>query len=101
MRLTRRDALLRTLALAGVSSLRTIAAATPRSAQPRSPDLDSILQGAVDARDVPGVVAMAATDRAVIYQGAFGLHCLGMPAKMSTDTVFRIASMVKLLTSVA
>jgi methyl acetate hydrolase len=50
---------------------------------------------------VPGVVAMAATDRAVIYEGAFGLRCLGTRAKMSTDTVFRIASMVKLLTSVA
>jgi len=100
MRLTRRDALLHTLALAGASGWRPVAA-TPQSAQPRNPDIDSILQGAVNARQVPGVVAMAATDRAVIYQGAFGPRCLGMPAKMSTDTVFRIASMVKLLTSVA
>jgi CubicO group peptidase (beta-lactamase class C family) len=99
--LTRRDALLRTLALAGASGLRPVAAATPQSAQPRNPHIDSILQGAVNAREVPGVVAMAATDRAVIYEGAFGPRCLGMPAKMSTDTVFRIASMVKLLTSVA
>ena len=100
MRLTRRDALLHTLALAGASGWRPVAA-TPQSAQPRNPDIDSILQGAVNARQVPGVVAMAATDRAVIYQGAFGPRCLGMPAKMSTDTVFRIASMVKLLTSIA
>jgi len=95
-RLTRRDALLQTLALAGASTLRPVAAAAPRNS-----DLDSILQGAVNARQVPGVVAMAATDRAVIYEGAFGPRCLGTPAKMSTDTVFRIASMVKLLTSVA
>ena len=100
MRLTRRDALLRTLALAGATGLRPAGAAAPAQT-PRNPDINSILQGAVNAREVPGVVAMAATDRATIYQGAFGLRCLGAPAKMSTDTVFRIASMVKLLTSVA
>jgi methyl acetate hydrolase len=99
MQLTRREALLQTLALAGANALLP-AAAAPRPAL-RNPDIDSILQGAVNAREVPGVVAMAATDRATIYEGAFGLRCLGTQAKMSTDTVFRIASMVKLLTSVA
>ena len=44
---------------------------------------------------------MAATENSVIYQGAFGVRRLGAAARMSTDTVFRIASMVKLLTSVA
>ena len=36
-----------------------------------------------------------------LYEGAFGPRCVGAAAKMSPDTVFRIASMVKLLTSVA
>jgi len=100
MRFTRRDALLQTLALASASALRSASAAAPRPA-PHNPDIDSILQRAVNARDVPGVVAMAATDRTVIYEGAFGLRCVGTPAKMTIDTVFRIASMVKPLTSVA
>jgi CubicO group peptidase (beta-lactamase class C family) len=100
MQLTRRGALLQTLALAGASRLRPATAAAPQQA-PRNSDIDGVLQGAVNAREVPGVVAMAATDRAMIYEGAFGLRCLGTQAKMSTDTVFRIASMVKLLTSVA
>jgi CubicO group peptidase (beta-lactamase class C family) len=100
MRLTRRDALLQTLAFAGARTLPS-AAAAPQQVPPRNSDIDRILQGAVSAGDVPGVVAMAATDRTIVYQGAFGLRCLGAPAKMSTDTVFRIASMVKLLTSVA
>ena len=99
-RLTRRDALLQMLALAGAGTLRPVAAAAPQAVPPNR-DIDSILQGAVNARGVPGLVAMAATDRAVIYEGAFGPRCLGIPAKMSTDTIFRIASMVKLLTSVA
>ena len=97
MQLTRRDAL--TLALAGAAALRPVAAGS--QPVPRNPDLDAILHGAVGAREVPGVVAMAATGRAIMYEGAFGPRCLGAPAKMSTDTVFRIASMVKLLTSVA
>jgi CubicO group peptidase (beta-lactamase class C family) len=101
MRLTRRDALLQTLAFAGASTLRSVAAAKPSGAALHNPDIDSILRGAVNAREVPGVVAMAATDRSVIYEGAFGLRCLGTQARMSTDTIFRIASMVKLLTSVA
>jgi CubicO group peptidase (beta-lactamase class C family) len=100
MRFTRRDALLQTLALASASALRSASAAAPRPA-PHNPDIDSILQRAVNARDVPGAVAMAATDRTVIYEGAFGLRCVGTPAKMTIDTVFRIASMVKPLTSVA
>ena len=99
--LTRRDALLLTLAAASAGAPRSAAGATPQGAPPRNPDIDSILQSALKAREVPGVVAMAATDHAIIYEGAFGLRCLGTQAKMSTDTVFRIASMVKLLTSVA
>ena len=63
--------------------------------------IDATLQRAVDLRQVPGVVAMAATDRAVIYEGAFGPRSVGAATRMSPDTVFRIASMVKLLTSVA
>src|ERR1700760_1987899 len=99
-RLTRRAALLQTLALAGARARAPGAAAAPQPV-PHNRDIDSVLQGAVNAREVPGVVAMAATDRAVIYEGAFGPRCLGTPAKMSTDTIFRIASMVKLLTAVA
>ena len=67
----------------------------------RSGDIDAILQTAVDAAEVPGVVAMVADERSVIYQGAFGVRGIDAAAKMSEDTVFRIASMVKLLTSVA
>ena len=47
------------------------------------------------------MVAMAADEHSVIYQGAFGVRSLGPPARMSADTVFSIASMTKLLTSVA
>jgi len=44
---------------------------------------------------------MAATDGGVIYEGAFGSRHLGQAPAMSRDTVFRIASMIKVVTSVA
>jgi len=41
----------------------------------------------VDAKEVPGVVAMAATDKGVLYEGAFGLRALDGTAGMTPDTV--------------
>lgn len=102
MRLSRRDALLRAAAAAaaglipGAPSL-----AAPPRLQFRNDQMEASLQAAVDAADVPGLVAMAATESSVIYQGAFGVRSIGARATMSADTVFSIASMTKLLTSIA
>jgi methyl acetate hydrolase len=63
--------------------------------------IDAVLRDVVTAREVPGVVAMAATDRGVLYEGAFGTRDLGGGPVMTRDTVFRIASMTKAVTSVA
>jgi methyl acetate hydrolase len=96
--LSRRDAL-QTLALAGAGAITGVSPAGAL-ASPRN-ELDSVLQAAVSSGHTPGVVAMAATDRSILYEGAFGLRCHGAPVKITADTTFRIASMVKLLTSVA
>ncbi len=64
-------------------------------------DIDSMLRAATNAGEVPGVVALAATDRGIIYEGVFGRRRLGDGTAMTRDTVFRVASMVKLITSVA
>jgi CubicO group peptidase (beta-lactamase class C family) len=50
---------------------------------------------------VPGVVALATTDDGTIYEGSFGRRRLHDGPTMTRDTVFRVASMVKLMTSVA
>ena len=39
--------------------------------------IDQILRQKSDAQDIPGVVAMAASGKDVIYQGAFGKRDLG------------------------
>jgi methyl acetate hydrolase len=64
--------------------------------------LDAVLKQAVDAKEVPGVVAMAATERGVLYEGAVGPRALEAgAASMTPDTVFRIASMTKAIATVA
>jgi methyl acetate hydrolase len=63
--------------------------------------IDAVLRRAVEAGEVPGVVAMAATDHGLLYEGAFGLHDMANGPAMTRDTVFRIASMTKAVTSVA
>src|SRR5882757_3392816 len=98
-RFSRREALLRTAATAAGALIPAIAA--PRHAMARGNEIDAALQRSVEAGDVPGMVAMAVTAQSVIYQGAFGARGIGAAPKMSADTVFRIASMIKILTSVA
>src|SRR5262245_13649308 len=44
--------------------------------------IDHVLRQAVHAQDVPGVVAMAATDQGILYEGAFGTRALGTDAAM-------------------
>jgi methyl acetate hydrolase len=63
--------------------------------------IDHMLRQAVHAQDVPGVIAMAATDQGLIYEGAFGTRVLGTDAAMTPDTVLWIASMTKPITSAA
>jgi methyl acetate hydrolase len=62
---------------------------------------DQVLERAVDAGEVPGVVALAADDRGVVYEGAFGRREIGTGPEMTLDTVFWIASMTKAVTSAA
>jgi methyl acetate hydrolase len=63
--------------------------------------IDNVLRRSIEAGEVPGVVAMAATAGGKIYEGAFGVRRLGDAQAMTLDSVFRIASMTKAITSVA
>ena len=63
--------------------------------------IDEVLSRAAEAKEVPGVVAVAATDQGVVYEGAFGKRELGKDAPMTLDTVVWIASMTKAITATA
>jgi methyl acetate hydrolase len=60
--------------------------------------IDQVLRQKCDAKEIPGVVAMAATGNEVIYQGAFGKRDLSKDDAMTADSVFWIASMTKAIT---
>ena len=95
----RRDFLRTAAAAAGAVSLRARnghAAAAPLHAQ-----IDTALRQATEHKDVPGIVAMAANDKGLIYEGAFGTRDLARGTETTLDTIFRLASMTKAVTSVA
>jgi len=61
--------------------------------------IDQILREKSDAKEIPGVVAVAARGPEVIYQGAFGKRDLSKDGPMTLDSVFWIASMTKAITT--
>ena len=63
--------------------------------------LDQHLSKAVANGAVPGVVALAADANGIIYSGAFGQRGPTDTRAMALDSVFRIASMTKAITSAA
>ncbi len=68
---------------------------------PSTAGIDQVLQAAVEAGKVSGVVAAAASGETVLHQGVFGKKSLESGEPMSAGTIFRIASMTKPATSVA
>lgn len=103
---TRRHMLKSTAATTAVLSLARFATFGARAEAARGSkevlgSIDQTLRQAAEAKDVPGVVAMAATDDGVLYQGAFGSRNLANGSAMTLDSVFWIASMSKAITSAA
>jgi methyl acetate hydrolase len=62
--------------------------------------IDRMFQAAVDKGEIPGVVAAVTNRDQIVYLKAFGKQDVARGIAMSTDTVFRIASMTKPVTSV-
>src|SRR5882724_11591739 len=63
--------------------------------------INASLRGAVERKDVPGVVALITDREHVLYQGAFGVADVATGRPLTADALFRIASMTKPVTSVA
>ena len=67
----------------------------------RAPIIDRALQRYVDTDRVAGIVALVMQDGKVVYEKAFGWADKEAGRRMTTDTIFRIASQSKALTSAA
>lgn len=66
-----------------------------------SVELDSNLRGAIQREGIPGVVALITDRERVLYHGAFGAADVATGRPLAPDSIFRIASMTKPITSVA
>ncbi len=64
-------------------------------------EVESEFKRASEAREVPGVVAVATDREGVVFETAAGRRDIGKPDPMSIDTVFWIASMTKAITGAA
>jgi len=63
--------------------------------------IDRVLQQYVDEERVAGVVALVLRDGQPVYERAFGWSDKEAGRRMATNTIFRIASQTKAITSVA
>ena len=90
--------------IAATSSPHLLIAAPPGNAShgaaPMSAVLDDTLRNGIARRKIPAVVAMVAGPDRVLYMGAFG-HRESDGPPLQLDSIFRIASMTKAVTTVA
>lgn len=63
--------------------------------------IDAVLHDALDQKKIPGLTVAVATADGIVYQGAAGKRDIRANAPMTIDSIFRIASMTKPVTSVA
>jgi CubicO group peptidase (beta-lactamase class C family) len=99
--LSRRDLLKTATAVAAASSLPAIPAAAQPAGDGALRRIDQTLRHATESKASPGIVAVAATDRGVIYEGAFGGRDMEGGPNITPDTIFWIASMTKAVTGTA
>lgn len=63
--------------------------------------IDQMFEAAIANKELPGVVAVVVNKEQTLYLKAFGKQDVGKNIPMANNTVFRIASMTKPVTSVA
>jgi methyl acetate hydrolase len=97
---SRRDVLTTATTLAAAASIGGVTGRSARAAgsdpalSPALGQVDQALRQAVNSQSVGGVVAIGATDKGVVYEGAFG-------PSVTADSIFWIASMTKAITATA
>ena len=62
--------------------------------------IDRMIQGCIDRKEVPGAVAILVRNGKIAYHKAFGWADIASKKPLKNDSLFRIASMSKLITTV-
>jgi len=87
---------------AAFALVNTAVAAEPKAlTQERLARIDRLLQQYTDENRIPGAVALVLRDGKPVYEHAFGWSDKEANRRMTMDTIFRIASQTKAITSTA
>ena len=73
----------------------------PGISKDRIAKIDAMLEEAIKTEEVPGLVAMVVKDGKIVYHSAKGFADVGEGKKMEKNSIFRIASQTKAITSTA
>lgn len=73
----------------------------PGISKDRIAKIDAMLDAAIQTDEVPGLVAMIVKDGKIVYHTAKGFADVGDGKKMEKNSIFRIASQTKAITSTA
>jgi len=92
---------MRKLFLTLCSLLLTILVVSAQVNQSRLQKLDAMLNEAIEEQQVPGLVAMVVKDGEVVYHESKGFSDVNSRTEMSKNSIFRIASQTKAITSTA
>lgn len=90
----------RGILVTGLAAATTLTLFANSSTRPGNKKIDEALRQAVAEKRVPGIVAAVAVADQLIYQGAHGKQDTTKNIPMTLDSIFRIASMTKPITSV-
>ena len=63
--------------------------------------IDAAMEREVEAGELPGAVALVMKNDEIVYHKSFGFADIASQSPMQNDSIFRIASMTKAITSVA
>lgn len=89
------------LPIAALLSTSSLSAGLPKLKAKGADAIDQMFEVAIAKQEIPGVVAAVVNKDQILYLKAFGKQDVSKNIPMSKDTVFRIASMTKPVTSVA
>jgi CubicO group peptidase (beta-lactamase class C family) len=89
------------ISLVGGAAALPFAASAQQSRSSSAATIDDAMRDAVAHKEVAGVVVMAADRNGVIYEGAFGVADIAEARPIELDSMFRIASMTKAITTAA
>ena len=62
--------------------------------------IERVINGEIEAGKIPGAVALIARNGSIVYHRSFGYAAISSREPMQIDSIFRIASMTKAVTSV-